>query len=1083
MRETSLAKVNGPVIGNILVRERLFRVLDQARNKRAIWVAGLPGSGKTTFVASYLSSNRFPHAWYHIDSSDADLATFFYYLRYVVKGLTSSQRARLPLLTPEYLPNIDTYARRYFDNLYSMLPVQFVLVFDNYHEIGSSPAFHSIINEALTRVPEHGNVVLISRTEPPGMFMRLKANSGLAVIDNDLMKFTPEEVHGLVHLRWGRSPGEETARKLHSWTDGWAAGIVLLLEQHKEQEALTAEKGLKGHQAIFDYFSAEIFDKIAPEEQNFLLRTSFLPFMTVEMATRMTGNGSSEKILDTLVRSYYFTIRHRNNTYKYHDLFREFLLSRATSYFDEDTLRRIHRQAGAILQENDKPEEAIDLFHKSGDWKALKQIIKARAPVLISQGRNMILETWIKKLPEEEFTGDPWLLYWLGEACAVFNPVQGRAYFERAFQRFKDSERNYHGGTRRGNIFPGGVYLSWCGIIETYIYEYGNFVPTKEWIAVMEKIIRTHSKFPSQELEARVLSLLVFVLAHYNPYHPKIGIWADRTLKFLKHIKNPDQRVYCLFSILHYYSWTGNITKESTFIESMQKSVKSSPIKTQLMQHMYIAGHYRHRGLKEACLRFVSEGIEIADKFGAHFLDHMIIVQAVYMYLGIGDMKKTEEFLRKMEPTVNRYNALHVIQYDTLSGWVDHLHGNNFLAIEKIKRSLDLSIKAHIPFAQGLCRFALSQVLYEQGIHKGADKHYDRGILIARRMKSRSLEFIAYCMQAYRLLNKKGFTDMREAENEGLKMLKRTLAYGKAYSLVNEYFVGAYIMTSLSLKALEHDIFGNYVQTLIRRLELFPDPPPIEYEDWPWQLRVYTLGGLKILRDVAPVELSRKAQARPIELLQFLIVNHDRAVELDQISSVLWPDAQGDYARQTLDTTIHRLRKLLDSTDAVRLQAGRLVLNPKMCWMDVVAFEHHLDKMDAIMDEKGDDARKGKVNAAVKAVFDLYKGHFFSGSDLSPWAIRFRDRLHDRFLRFIEQAGGHYEGIGDRHRAIAMYQKGLETDSRVEFFYQRLMAIYKSSGRYAEAASMYVRCEAVLHETFGIEPSDRTKDLYRSLKP
>ena len=279
MQTNTLAKLQSPVADNIVFRKRLFLALEQARKKRAIWVTGQPGSGKTTLVASYLSAHKLPHAWYHIDSSDMDLAAFFYYLKLLVQVKMGKRSSRLSALTPEYLPHIETYARRYFEILYSMLPEGFVLVFDNYHEVNSNPLFHTIMHEALMKVPEHGNVLLISRTEPPDTFSRMRANSMMEIIGNEQLRFTPEETGELIRLRSGTSYTHETVKKLCDWTGGWAAGIVLMLEQDNAKVESASQDSFKDYQAIFDYFSAEIFDQLAPDMRDFLLKTSLFPSM------------------------------------------------------------------------------------------------------------------------------------------------------------------------------------------------------------------------------------------------------------------------------------------------------------------------------------------------------------------------------------------------------------------------------------------------------------------------------------------------------------------------------------------------------------------------------------------------------------------------------------------------------------------------------------------------------------------------------------------------------------------------------------------------------------------------------------
>ncbi len=1085
MRNNSIAKVNSPVVNNVLFRERLFQSLDQARKKKAVWITGLPGSGKTTLVASYLSAKKLSHGWYHIDSSDEDLSTFFYYLRYVVKKITPVKSSKLPLLTPEYIANIETYTHRFFEILFSMLPEGFVLVFDNYHEINGNPVFHNVVNEVLSRVPEHGNVIVISRTEPPGIFSRLRANSMMEIIDNELMKFTPEETNGIVQIRSGKKLGSEVIERLHNLADGWAAGIVLMLEQNNLELEAVEKGGLKDYQSIFDYFSAEIFDKMEPSTQDFLLRTSFFPSMTIEMANRMTGSNASERILNELEKSHYFTIKHQNNTYQYHDLFKEFLQTRTKIYFHAVEVQQILNLAAMILKENKKIEDAMGLFQKAGDRENMKQIIIANAQNLISQGRNNVLESWIKDLSEEDLHQDPWLLYWLGEARAVFNPVEGRVYFEKAFKVFLGNARDAEGGYPVRKYLSDGVYLAWCGIIETFIYEYGNIALINKWVVAMEKIIRTYHKFPSRDLEERVLSLLVFALTHYNPYHAKIEIWADRTLQLLKYIRNPDQRVYYSFSISHYYSWTGDVSKFRILVELMQKIPQSLSIKNQLLQKMYSAGYARQIVSKEECLRLVSEGMEIAHNYGVRFLDQMIISQAVYLSFSINDLKSAEEFLKKMGSTVNQSNALQVSQYGTLSGWLDHLQGNISLAIEKIERSLALSIKAHIPFAQGFCHLGLAQAFYEQGTFKKAEEHYKQGLFIGRRMKSKSLTFASYCIQAYWLFDKKNTSHSSASEHKGLRILKKAMALGKKYGMVNVYYAWGHKMAYLCLKALENGIEVKYVQQLIQKLELFPDTLPLGCEDWPWAFKFCTLGSFKIFKDGKRVELSRKAHLKPIELLQFLIVNHGRAVELDQISNSLWPEAQGDYAHQALDTTIHRLRKLLGSHDAVISEAGRLMLNTKKCWMDVIVFEYLLNSISPLLTGNGESSKLSDKHEEIKdlekRILNIYSGDFFAQDTIPSWGISFREKLLDRFTRFIERLGIYYEGTGDMRKAILTYKKGLEADNHGELFYQRLMLIYKFLGRYAEAAATYKRCKAILSQAFSIEPSDKTKELYLSI--
>ena len=76
VRSPALAKLTRPKLYDALPRPRLFSLLDEAATRPIVWISALPGSGKTTLVASYLEARKIPHVWYQADMGDADAATF-----------------------------------------------------------------------------------------------------------------------------------------------------------------------------------------------------------------------------------------------------------------------------------------------------------------------------------------------------------------------------------------------------------------------------------------------------------------------------------------------------------------------------------------------------------------------------------------------------------------------------------------------------------------------------------------------------------------------------------------------------------------------------------------------------------------------------------------------------------------------------------------------------------------------------------------------------------------------------------------------------------------------------------------------
>ncbi|MGZ8474537.1 MAG: AAA family ATPase, partial [Candidatus Deferrimicrobiaceae bacterium] len=264
------AKVTAPEITGYFPRKRLFRLLDSARKRPVVWVSALPGSGKTTLVGSYLDARRLPRLWYQVDERDADVATFFYYMGLAVQKAAPRKRKPMPLLTPEYLPGLPVFTRRFFDELFSRLPAPSVVVLDNYQKIPPGSMLHEVIRDAAACLPPKVNLLLVSRSAPPPAFADMRANRLSSVIGWEEMRLTGEEMRGIARLHRRRSFRGEEIRRLGESADGWVAGLVLMLEKAVAGGVVPEGKGTRTPEEIVDYFGGEVFGQADPDTRSFL---------------------------------------------------------------------------------------------------------------------------------------------------------------------------------------------------------------------------------------------------------------------------------------------------------------------------------------------------------------------------------------------------------------------------------------------------------------------------------------------------------------------------------------------------------------------------------------------------------------------------------------------------------------------------------------------------------------------------------------------------------------------------------------------------------------------------------------------
>jgi ATP/maltotriose-dependent transcriptional regulator MalT len=377
-----------------------------------------------------------------VDNGDTDIATLFSYLATAVEHAAPDENASLPFFTPEYQAGISIFAKRYFERLFKRLPRPYVVVLDDYHEVPEESAFHEVVRNGLFEIPEGINVVIISRGAPPHQLAHLRSLGRMSLTSRKALRFTQEETEALVLLRRNDGHWQETASHLFNKTQGWAAGLVLMLDSDASDSfdvVPDQQDALKVPEEVFQYFYAELFEKTEPMLRDFFLKTSFFQEIIPEAAERLTGNQDAHRILSELSAKNYFT-EQRESGYRYHPLFRDFLLKQAGKEYSEESVNRIRCEAAILLEKFGRIEEAAGLFIVACNWPEISRLILKESASLISQGRHITLLNWINTLPHTLMEENPDLLFQRGKCLAMFDPGKGKNDFIKAFRIFKDRE-------------------------------------------------------------------------------------------------------------------------------------------------------------------------------------------------------------------------------------------------------------------------------------------------------------------------------------------------------------------------------------------------------------------------------------------------------------------------------------------------------------------------------------------------------------------------------------------------------------------------------------------------------------------
>lgn len=746
----SPAKITRPDISGILLRKRLFRLLNEYRKHPITWICAPAGSGKTTLIASYLDEHKLQGLWYQVDRSDDDPAAFFYYMGLAAKKTAPRYRKPLPLLTPEYLPGLHTFTLRYFEKLYDRVVRKrgqgfkgsrvrgnnrkstignhqsFLLVFDNYQEVPASSILHEIICRGMEIIPQGITIVVISRSEPPDAFARLRANNHIEILDFDKLRLTEEETAGLMRLKVKGKYPKACVRKIHIKTKGWAAGIVLMLEKAR-RGGIDAFNEVDTD-TIFNYFMSEMFQKTDVDTRVFLLKTAFFQNIDVKMADKLTGLNNSDRIFSELTRNNYFTEKRLHSSapvFQYHPLFKEFLLLQLKDFFTGDDIAELQKKTASVLEESGRIEDALELFSEAGQWHDTARLLLENAPNIIAQGRGRTVERWIRSMPKTMVEQEPRLLYWLGVCHSPFSQHQSIEHFKKAFELF------------RAQKDATGTFLSLSGVFESIAYGLNYFQQFDRWISELYELIDQYKSFPSEEIEARIATNMLYAILYRQPQHPDFEKWEARALSFLRGNMDVNIKMTTLIALICYRLFSGELEKASVLF-NLSREVSGSPgisplflitLKDFEAFYCWLTSDF------EKCEKAANEGLKLASSTGVHLIDYFILGHSAANALSSGDLDAAEKYLGRMSSCLEINLPWIQNLYHSVAGWKALLKKDFLQALTHTETALNLAVDIGMPQNRALNHLGKALALHETGKYGAAEKQISEAHKICSAVK------------------------------------------------------------------------------------------------------------------------------------------------------------------------------------------------------------------------------------------------------------------------------------------------------------------------------------------------------------
>lgn len=1062
----AFAKTTQPEIGNVVRREGLFARLDGTPGRTVAWIAGPPGSGKSTLAASYVEARNYQSAWYQVDSDDDDVATFFHYLGHATRKL-KGRSAKLPAFTPLHADDIASFSRKYFRQLFAEIESPVALVLDNLHELSAESPLHPVLDAGLPQIPKHCCTIVTSRSEPPAALARMRASGEMVCLGAEDLRISPAELAHIAALR-GHALAPEAVASLQERTQGWAAGIVLMLEHAKIAGRIADLPGDATPDVIFDYFAGEIFDHFEPGTQQFLLRIACLPRMTAEVAEALTGEAKASRLLLNLAHNDYFVrevMAEQGRSFQLHPLLREFLRSRATQVLPDAVAPAALRRAAALLRDAGHFEDAVVLFVECGDWQEVAAVAGDEAGAMLAQGRNETLAGWLDLLPPHLLEANPRLLHASGASRIHASPRAARRLFEQAFAGFSAA------ADRRG------MMRSCRGIVNAIILEFDDLASLDRWIDELAGLLKESGNAKSAGSDSSAAATLIRALLLRDAGNVELQEWLDRGDRdAASATRGVDVAVELALARATAALVRGDFATAAAIAGGIASVAATLNPDMRIALAIETALHHLLDGAHASAQQAAGEGLAIAAAEGIHVFDEWLRIMLAMACLGAEDREAARAELQALEAAGPRLRRGDRALVHYLRSGLAGLDGDAAGANREAKTALTVAVELGIPWLEWLARIAVAQLLSSAGDRRGAEGQLRGAAALADRLRSPLLRFSGQLAEA---------ATAHEAGDSAAAVapLRAALALAREHGFRHVVALHSPRVAELCALALVNGIEPEYAHALIRAEHLPPPAAAMRLRQWPWPFRIDMLGGFRLLRDGVLIEFSGKGPGRPVELLKVLVALGGQNVRCDQIADALWPHVDADYAHKSFTTTLHRLRRIFDAEDALLVREARLSLNPALFWVDAWAVDHLIAEFDAVMRDPNAQTAGPALRTLTEELLTLYRGPFLPDESEQPSYIACREQIRSRLLRCLTRVGRSWEEAGQPEAAADCYLRCIDADELCEPIYRNLMLCYQRQGESAQALATYERLRTVLAARLKIAPAPETQAIYSSLLP
>ncbi|HEX5947840.1 MAG TPA: LuxR C-terminal-related transcriptional regulator [Acidimicrobiales bacterium] len=403
---TSARPFSALLPAHVVRRSRLVDSINRV-GARLIVVTGPAGSGKTVAVREWASTVELPVGWLQLDARHTDPEQFLESLLDTLEGLSPGVHEATWRDDPGDHA-ADHAVARAVEHL-AAAP-QATLVLDDLHVIDRSPTA-GMLSRLVEVIPATNlSLIALSRSDPPFPLHRFRLAGQLVELRESDLRFDRDEAARF----FARFPqvdlDDRHVDRLAERTEGWAAGLqfaALSLAGRPDPDAFV-ERFAGSDRHVADFLLDEVLDRQPAEVREFLLATSVLDRLCVELCEHVTGRADAAVLLRRVEAEHLFLVPldDERDWFRYHHLFGQ-LLRREVRVSLPEVERTSHARAAEWYLEQGQPAHAIGHLLDAGEYERAFDLLGQQLHDHLQSGRHETLRGWLARFPDAFIDATP----------------------------------------------------------------------------------------------------------------------------------------------------------------------------------------------------------------------------------------------------------------------------------------------------------------------------------------------------------------------------------------------------------------------------------------------------------------------------------------------------------------------------------------------------------------------------------------------------------------------------------------------------------------------------------------------------